>query len=121
PSTGSPQAVSVPVTTPFGTYYLLACADDVNSVFETNETNNCIASKFTVEVTLADLVEANVGKAPKIAARGTAFTASDTVKNQGLVSAMPSTTRYYLSATQQKGSGAILLIGSRSVPVLGQG
>jgi hypothetical protein len=33
-----------PSGTPAGTYYLLACADDLGAVNETNEANNCVAS-----------------------------------------------------------------------------
>ena len=37
-------AVMIPSTTPGGTYYLLACANDTTKVKESNETNNCVAS-----------------------------------------------------------------------------
>ncbi|MBI5195329.1 MAG: hypothetical protein HZA10_03290 [Nitrospirae bacterium] len=43
--------VTIPITTPAGTYYLLACADDTNTVAESNERNNCKASSTTVQVT----------------------------------------------------------------------
>ena len=46
---------------------------------------------------------------------------TDTIQNQGLVAAAASTTRYYLSADRQKGSGDTLLTGSRSVPGLAPG
>jgi subtilase family serine protease len=48
-STGS-VTVTVPGNTAFGTYYLLACADDAKKVKEGNETNNCLASSATVAV-----------------------------------------------------------------------
>jgi hypothetical protein len=57
-STGS-ASVTVPVTTKVGvipttvspaTYYLLACADDLKKVPESNEKNNCKASATRVTV-----------------------------------------------------------------------
>jgi len=43
--------VTIPSSTPAGTYFLLACADDLKKVAESNEKNNCIASAGTVTVT----------------------------------------------------------------------
>ena len=43
------------VSTPGGTYYVIACADDVDALRESNETNNCAASIVTVQVGLPDL------------------------------------------------------------------
>src|SRR5205814_288142 len=56
-STGS-VTVTVPAATPAGAYFVLACADDTGAVTETSETNNCLASTTTVQVTapLPDLV-----------------------------------------------------------------
>jgi subtilase family serine protease len=49
-STGT-TTVKIPSNTVLGVYYLLACADDTNSVTETDETNNCAASTTRVNVT----------------------------------------------------------------------
>ena len=43
--------MTIPSTTPLNTYVLLACADDLNTVVETTETNNCKASATGVIVT----------------------------------------------------------------------
>jgi hypothetical protein len=43
--------VTVPPATPLGTYYLLACADDLKVVKESKEGNNCRASASQVQVT----------------------------------------------------------------------
>jgi hypothetical protein len=43
--------VTVPPSTPIGTYYLLACADDLKVVKESKEGNNCRASQTQVQVT----------------------------------------------------------------------
>ena len=36
--------MTIPSATPPNSYFLLACADDQNSVVESDEANNCIAS-----------------------------------------------------------------------------
>ena len=43
-------SVTVPPTTPTGTYFVLACADNTNTVDESNETNNCLASGSLIVV-----------------------------------------------------------------------
>jgi subtilase family serine protease len=43
--------VTIPVSISPNTYYLLACADNLSSVVETNEGNNCTPSANTVMVT----------------------------------------------------------------------
>jgi len=48
-STGN-RRVTVPPTTPTGTYFVLACADDLNKVPESDNANNCRASTTTVTV-----------------------------------------------------------------------
>ncbi len=116
-STGTIQ-VTVPTSTPLGTYYLLACADDTARVAESNEANNCLASSATIQVTRPDLVESQVSAPPATATQGSSFSVTDTVLNQGGLSAGTSTTRYYLSANPVK-DGNDRLIGSRSVPTLG--
>jgi subtilase family serine protease len=100
-SSGNVNA-TIPVTTPQGLYYLLACADDLNAMTEANDSNNCLASTTRVQVMYPDLVTTAVSNPPATAARGGTFSRTDTVKNQGTVSAGASTTRYYLSANGQR-------------------
>lgn len=114
-------SVTVPTSTALGTYYLIACADDTTMVAEVSETNNCLASASQVQVTRPDLVETAVSDPPSSAAPGSGFPVTDTVMNRGAVASSPSTTRYYLSADQQKGTGDKLLSGSRAVPGLAPG
>src|SRR5262249_29871889 len=68
-----------------------------------------------------DLVATAVSNPPTLLAPGASLSVTDTVKNNGLATAGASTTRYYLSASQQKDAGAVLLGGSRAVPSLGVG
>ena len=49
-STGT-ATVTVPSNMTLGAYYLIACADNTGSVTESDETNNCLASDTTVQVT----------------------------------------------------------------------
>ena len=117
-SLGGTVNVTIPTATALGTYFLLACADDTQNVIETNDANNCKASATKVQVTNPDLIETAVSDPPAAAAPGGAFPVTDTVKNQGPVSAGASTTRYYLSLDGLKGSGDKLLTGTRSVGTL---
>jgi len=43
--------VTVPSNMTPGAYYLIACADNTGNVTEIDETNNCLASDTTVQVT----------------------------------------------------------------------
>jgi subtilisin family serine protease len=114
--------VTIPVATPLNTYFLLACADDLNAVAEGNESNNCIASATaTVTVTRPDLVETTVSAPPTTKVRGTSFPVTDTVQNIGAVASVGSATRYYLSLDAVKSAGDALLTGSRAVPGLAAG
>jgi hypothetical protein len=45
--------LTVPSTTPTGTYHLIACVDDKKDITESNENNNCKATKKTINVTNA--------------------------------------------------------------------
>jgi uncharacterized repeat protein (TIGR01451 family) len=119
-STGS-ATVTIPASTALGTYHLIACADDIKVVPEADETNNCLASTGTVQVTRPDLVEASVGNPPAISGPGKTISVTDTAKNQGLVGAAASRVRYYLSVDQTKSTGDRLLTGARLVPPLGAG
>jgi subtilase family serine protease len=120
-SSSGTVTVTIPATLPIGTYYLLACADDTSVVPETDETNNCIPSGTTVQVTLPDLVETGVSNPPAVAKPGTGFSVTDTVTNQGLVASASSTTRYYLSTDAVKDIADRLLTGTQSVSTLAAG
>jgi len=114
--------VTIPGPTPLGTYFLLACADNGNTVAETTEANNCIATPGAiVTVGRPDLVESAVSNPPATKARGGKFQVTDTVQNVGAAASNGSTTRYYLSLDAVKGAGDTALTGSRSVPTMAAG
>jgi uncharacterized delta-60 repeat protein len=113
-STGTVE-VTIPSGPAAAAYYLLACADDLKVVAESNEKNNCIASTSTVLLSGPDLVETFVSNPPQIFKAGSTFNVTDTVENQGNADAGDSVTRYYLSKDTVKGSGDVLLTGGRYV------
>ena len=117
-STGT-VTVTIPSNMAFGTYFLIACADNLTHVTESDETNNCLASAATIQVARPDLVETALSAPPATIARGASFAVTDTVLNQGAVAAGASMTRYYLSADQVKDGNDRLLTGTRAVPALG--
>ena len=119
-STGS-KTVTIPSTTPLGTYHVLSCADALANVRETNETNNCLASDAALTVAWPDLVVSGVSNPPADALPGTKFALTDTVMNQGAANAGSSTVRYYLSPDAATDGEDVLLVGTRSVPGLGSG
>jgi subtilase family serine protease len=110
--------VTVPMTVTLATYFLLACADDLGQVTESSETNNCLPSVTTVQVTGADLTVTAVSDPPASAPRGSGFAVTDTVVNQAAATATASSVRYYLSLDTVKNTGDVLLTGTRSVGAL---
>jgi hypothetical protein len=113
--------ITIPAGTPPGTYYFLACADDIGALAESDEGNNCRASTRGLVLGRPDLVATAVGDPPATLRRGARFTASDTVANHGSAPAAATKVRYHLSADAVPGSGDRLLVGIRSVPVLAVG
>jgi hypothetical protein len=111
--------LSVPATTPIGTYQLLSCADDNLLVPETAEADNCKAgSTVTVIAPAPDLAVASVRPPPAQVRRGTTFTAGDRTMNTGQLASVASVNRYLLSRDKQRGGGDVLLAPRRQVPAL---
>ena len=119
-STGT-VTVTIPSNMALGSYYLIACADNLTHVTESDETNNCRASTGTVQVARPDLLETDLSAPPATIARGASFAVTDIVLNQSAVAAGASTTRFYLSADQIKDGNDRLLTGTRAVPALAAG
>ena len=107
--------LTVPLATPLGVYHVIACADDLGRIVETDETNNCTASVGTMRVSYPDLqVTALVSQnaAPR---RGVAFRVDDTTANVGRAPAGQSSTAYYVSPTPVKGAGSQRLAVDRHI------
>jgi hypothetical protein len=120
PSQGM-KTVTVPSTIAPATYFLLACADDLARVVETDESNNCAVASAQITVGRPDLAVTALGNPPASAPRGTSFAITDEVTNHGALGAGPSTTRYYLSLDNRMGSGDRILTGTRAVPAIAAG
>jgi subtilase family serine protease len=99
---------TIPVGTG-GTYFVLACADRLNAVLESNETNNCRASTTTVNVVGPNLRVASLTPTPSPAVQGQAFTLDATVDNAGTAAAAASNVYYWLSTDAVKGTGDTVL------------
>jgi Tol biopolymer transport system component len=123
-STGT-RVLTVPLTTPPATYHLIACADDLARVTESSEGNNCTAATSTVTVAGADLVVSAVSDPPTTARRGSRFTVTETVTNQGTAGASSSQTRFYFARDPRRETwttqSSQLLTGARIVPALAAG
>jgi hypothetical protein len=117
-SSSRDSSVTLPLATPLGRYYVLACADATKRVAERDEHNNCGASETIVMVTKPDLITTAVSNPPAAIAPGMSFTATDTVSNQGGYASGAATSRYYLSPDAIKSATDTVLTGSRSVPSL---
>ena len=102
-----------------GPYYILACANATNTVVESSTITNCMAStQFSVAG--ADLTVSAVGTNPAAALPGGTLAITDTTAD-AFANANLSITGYYLSTTTtlvKSGSGAAVLLGTRSVPAL---
>jgi subtilase family serine protease len=109
--------LTIPASTLAGSYYILAAADGDNVVPESQETNNTAARSIAVG---PDLIESGLA-APSTAAAGATITVSETATNQGIGTADPTTTRFYLSVNVLFDLSDVLLTGSRAVPSLPSG
>jgi subtilase family serine protease len=116
-STGT-LTLTAPSIVPGGTYRLMACADDLTAVAESDEANNCLASTGVVTVGAPDLVVGALSTTATSVAPGGRLSVSHTVLNQGDASAAASRTRFYLSPDAVRGAGDILLVGTGSVTTL---
>jgi hypothetical protein len=120
-SSSGTATVTIPLGLPLAHYYLLACADDLARIKETNEDNNCAASAGTMLVGWPDLVTLAAGPPPPSLIAGSQFYMTDTAHNQGSLTAASSYTRYYLSTDLLKNAGDVLLTGKRTVTSLAPG
>lgn len=117
-SSGS-ATLTVPAGTATGTYFVLAKADAINAIIETQENNN-VRNSGPVRVG-PDLIVSTLS-VPAVGGAGATVTILDTTKNQGAgaVAAPSSSTAIYLS-TNAIFDAADRLLGSRGVPALASG
>jgi subtilase family serine protease len=115
---GGLSSAMTPVTLPAeaapGRWYVIARADDLGQVLETQETNN---TKYDA-IDIGPDLSVYTSSAASTAIAGTALTVTDTIKNSGIDAAAPSRTRYYLSLNGTLDGGDTPLSGQRDVPAI---
>jgi subtilase family serine protease len=109
-------SVTVPASTPGGSYYVIATADGPKALGETNESNN---NKSVVLKVGADLVVSALS-VPASAAFGSTISVTDSTKNQGAGAMAASSTGFYLSEHSVLDATGVFL-GSRPVGELAVG
>jgi subtilase family serine protease len=122
---GDSQSFSGSYTVPSGatgTYFLLACADRLNQVAESNETNNCRASVGTMTIAGPNLLVSVLDTAdqngdPQSAFAGQPFTMTATVANEGSTTAPASQVYYYWSTDDVKSTDDFVLTTSSAASV----
>jgi CARDB len=112
----------VPTGLPVANYFVIACVDRPAIIWEDlRENDNCGASSTTTQV-LSDLVGRSVTDPPGVASAGDSFGVFDSNQNIGLVTADPSTVRFWLFGMgNEPPLPNVLLIGSRATPSLAPG
>lgn len=119
-STSGGGTLTVPLTTPGGTWFVGAIADDQDTVSESNEANNARAAASPVTVSpapLPDLVASAVSFQPASVEAGKTVDVSDTTENRGVSTALAVQVGFYLSADTVIAPGDVRL-GSRTIAVL---
>ncbi|MGD9346111.1 MAG: CARDB domain-containing protein, partial [Candidatus Aminicenantes bacterium] len=115
-SNSGSTAVTIPVDTIPGGWYIIALADGEDVVFETSETNN----KYARFIKIGPDMRVTAVSSPTSADAGQNITINETTKNQGGGAADPTTTHFYLS-TNTVFDASDILLGSRSIPALSAG
>ena len=110
------STLTIPPSTPVGTYHLCAIADSGDAVSESNEANNTFCTTGTIQVTEPDLVLMAVSTTATAIAPGKTLSVSSTAKNQGSVAAGSSLVAFHLSTNTTYGDGDdLVLTATRAV------
>jgi subtilase family serine protease/subtilisin family serine protease len=109
--------VSVPSSTTPGEYYLVAYADDLQSVVEPLETNN--SRTATARVKVGPDLTITVS-APVLAGAGSPVSVTDSIRNLAAATSNPTEAAFYLSANTTL-DASDMEIGRRSVAAIGPG
>jgi subtilase family serine protease len=100
-TTPTQTTVTVPLDMPLRTYTARACIDAGGAVPEASDANNCTSAPGTVKVVAVvqlkpDLIVAALTDAPISVLPSQTFTATATIKNQGVDASAASTTKFNL-------------------------
>jgi subtilase family serine protease len=109
--------LTIPAGTGTGLYYLIANADEGNTVLETSETNN---TRYVTIRVGGDLTVSTLSAPAKVVG-GSTIVVTDTTTNSGAGAVGASTTVFYLSTNYLLDAGDIKLPQSRAVPALAAG
>jgi subtilase family serine protease len=120
-STKTATSLTVPLTTPLGSYSVIACADDPPKNVEISEANNCLAAEQPLQVGQPDLVISSVSPPPSQIQPGKKFSATAATTNQGTASSLSTKTRWYLSVDAAKDTSDVRLTGALSIAALAPG
>lgn len=91
------STITIPISTPNGSYYILFKADYTGIINEAVETNNVSSFPITVTTAVIDLYVNSVSLSSSTVSAGTAITAYGYVYNQGNTIAPLNSLGYYLS------------------------
>ena len=83
-SSTATTSLTIPATTPPGTYHVCAMSDSALQVTESNESNNTLCSTGTVTVPPVDLIMSAVSTTASTLAAGSNFTLSNTANGPRL-------------------------------------
>jgi len=116
-SSAAQTTLTIPASTPPGSYFIIAKSDDGDAVAESNETNNT----KTDQIKLSPDLQVSSFSVPTKGTAGSAISVTDTTKNQGQGTAAATTTRFYLSTTATFNPATAIEIGSRAIALLASG
>ncbi|HET6464730.1 MAG TPA: CARDB domain-containing protein, partial [Nitrospiria bacterium] len=118
-SSAAATTLTIPLTTPVGSYFLCALADSANTVAESIETNNSRCTSTSVTVSRPDLVMTAVTPAAATVSATATLSVSNTAKNQGRFAAGSFTIGFVLSpSASYTDAGAVALPTTRTVASL---
>jgi subtilase family serine protease len=121
-SSTASTTLTVPATTPLGTYYVCAMADSGNTVAEGDENNNSRCTATPIQVTRPNLVMTAVTPNATTVTRGTTLSVGNTVQNQGLIASTAFRIAFRLSPNNIYGdSDDVVITTIRSVTSLAAG
>jgi subtilase family serine protease len=122
-SSTASTTLTVPASTPMGSYYVCALADSGNTVNEgSNEGNNSLCTSTQVQVSGPDLIMTAVTFTATTVKSGGTMSVSTTVKNQGPLASSALRIAFHLSTNQTYGDGDdVAFTAIRSVTSLAAG
>ena len=104
--------LTVPASTATGTYYVLAVADYLSQVAETNENNNVLGATLLVVAPGVDLTMGQPYLSTNTSAAGNTIGSNCYIQNTGNTTASSSNVGYYLSTNQTLDVNDVLLLNS---------